>query len=176
MVEVGDMPQPGDEEDEDDSDEEDDVDGLEDEDQEEDEEDEEETGEPSTGTVDDEAEAAAKLEALRLHRALGNDGAPSDPESEPEAVAWSDDQDEDSDSSAESVAATDYTQYVRAPRGPKARVNVSKVGKKLGKVDELKEAVAAEMRHKTAPKRGIKVGNAKGHKWKSSAAYLTGGG
>lgn len=172
MIEVGDMPQVGDEEDEDeDSDEEEE----EEEDEEEDEEEEEE-GEEVDAKPPSAEEAAAKLEALRLHRALGNDGAPSDPESEEEAVAWSDDEDADSDSSAESVAATDYTQYVRAPKAPRARVNVSKVGKpKLGKVDELKEAVAAEMRSKNGPaKRGVKVGNAKGHKWKTSAAYLTG--
>lgn len=129
---------------------------------------------------DAEAAAAARLEKLRIHRALGNDGDPDDPEPEPEPL-WSEEEEEESDSDADSddstgVAQTDYTQYVRAPRQRPARMNVSK----LGRVDELKETVAKDLeRQRRSQTRGTgtkaKVGNQKGHKWKTNAKHVAKG-
>ncbi|TXT05959.1 hypothetical protein VHUM_03720 [Vanrija humicola] len=169
MLEIGDMPNPEVEDD-------DEEDSEDDDDDEEEEEDDEET----EATADPEAEAssaAAKLEALRIHRALGNDGNPEDELPEEAYTESEEESDSESDSGHSGVAQSDYTQYVRAPRAPRARPNVSK----LGAVDELREIVAKDIEQQQRGKsshharKGLrKVGNAKGHKWKSSASYLTG--
>lgn len=170
MLEIGDMPNPEvEDEDEEDS-----------EDEDEDEDDEEEDEEAEAAPADPEAEAssaAAKLEALRIHHALGNDGNPEDELPEETYTESEEESDSESDSGHSGVAQSDYTQYVRAPRAPRARPNVSK----LGAVDELREIVAKDIEQQQRGKSGHharkglrKVGNAKGHKWKSSASYLTG--
>ncbi|CAK9783322.1 RIO1-domain-containing protein [Cutaneotrichosporon oleaginosum] len=168
MIEVQDIPNEdlSDEEEDDDDDDSDDDEG-------------EEGKAPATEEAPE--EAAAKLEKLRLHRLLGNDGDPDDEPPAPVSL-YSEEEEEESDSgdSDDSVgpAPSDYTQYVRAPRAPRQRVNVSKVSK-LGKVDELRETVAGEMaraaRSQGPRTKGTsKVGRAKGHKWKSNASYQIG--
>jgi RIO kinase 2 len=127
--------------------------------------------------LSDQEDAATRLEQLRLHRALGNDGNPEDEPPAPVSLYSEEEEESDSGDSDDSVgpAPSDYTQYVRAPRAPRQRVNVSKVSK-LGKVDELRETVAGDLARAARSqgprtKGSNKVGRAKGHKWKSNAAY-----
>ncbi|KAL7423032.1 Serine/threonine-protein kinase rio2 [Cryptotrichosporon argae] len=164
-----------------------------DEDDEEDEEEEEETGaeqaegeagetqRPTDPDMSEEA-TAARLEALRLHRALGNtdDGSASDTsasESDVESDAKSD------VGSANSAVRTDYTQYVRPVRAVRPRP------RKLDDIDEVRSTVAAQVARQRAGgaraaggggggsgggakgKAKAKVGNMKGHKWKHNAAH-----
>lgn len=123
--------------------------------------------------------AAARLEQLRLHRALGNDGAPEDEPPAPVQLYSEEEESSDTDSDdSVGVAPSDYTQYVRAPRPQRQRINVAGVNK-LSKVDELRETVAGELvraARAQAPrtKGAAKVGKAKGHKWKANASYQAG--
>lgn len=188
MVDVGEMPNAeqiaagSDSEGEDSEDDEEEEEYEESEDEDEEDEDDEGQDEPSeTSPEDAEAAAAARLEKLRIHRALGNDGDPDDPAPEPEPLWSEEEEEEESDSDADSddstgVAQSDYTQYVRAPRQRPARMNVSK----LGRVDELKATVANDLeRQRRSQVRGsgtkAKVGNQKGHKWKTNAKHVAKG-
>lgn len=178
MVEVQDVPRS----DQSDQDEDSNDDDADDDEEEEDEDEAEGSSKPSAPLSPEEeaAAAAARLEALRLHRALGNDGDPDAPseddadetESEPESES---DSDADSDDST-GVAASDYTQYTRAPRERAQRVNVARVSK-LAAVDEgteLRSVVAADMGRRLrdaqkhhSRKNTAAVGRARGQKWKS---------
>lgn len=173
MTQVADMPaSDGDEDDEDEDEDSEDEDEQDDEEEEEEQEEEKEDNtaeaqpEPSTSAL------TTDLEALRLHKALGNDGAPGEelPVEEEEYY------ESDSSSSAASDTGTDYTQYIRPARAPRARPSVAAVSK-LGAVDELKAIVAGDLQRShraTAHRSRAVVGKGKGSKWKSSAAHLTG--
>lgn len=126
------------------------------------------------------AQMAARLEAIRLSKALGND-EPEDGIQQDEDASSDEESDSDEDSDAESdggqsiAAQTDYTTYQRAPKTRKPRV----AAKQLGQKDLVRAAVEGEMRAKGANGRSTggassKVGKAKGHKWKSSEKYLVG--
>ncbi|KAK1923118.1 putative Rio2p serine kinase [Papiliotrema laurentii] len=179
MEAVGDLPAS----DNDDSDEEEEEESDYDEGEEEEQGEEDAEGQSKAAEPVDEAtsqaQMAAKLEALRLNRALGNDD-PSDgiqQNSDVDSVSESSEEETDSEdeSDTESIAAqTDYTTYQRAPRPPKARMPA----KKLGQVDLVRQAVENEMKQKggsrsTGAGRN-KAGKAKGHKWKSSDKYVVG--
>lgn len=137
------------------------------------------------------ASMSARLEALRLHKALGNDD-PADEldmdrhmygdESESDESV-SDVDSDDSDAQLSDVAPTDYTAYTRAERKPAARVNPQKLDKgNKGEKETLMAKVRAELggagrgagagagRGKT--KEGM--GRQKGHKWKTSAKHIVG--
>jgi len=187
MAAVEDLPRSDNEDDDDEEDE----DEYDDEDDEEDTDDEEALhaanaqagpSEPSQplDEADFQAQMAARLEALRLSKALGNDepeeGIQQDEEaSSDEETESDDDSDADSDGAQSIAAQTDYTTYQRAPKPHKPRVAI----KQLGQKDLVRAAVEGEMRAKGANSRsaggaGSKVGKAKGHKWKTSAKYLVG--
>jgi len=149
----------------------------EDEDEESEDESSDEEGEEAPKKDEDTPEAAAKkLEQLRLHKALGNDGLPGQelPEEPEEEYEISDSE----SSSGVSDAGTDYTQYLRPARAPRVRPSVAAVSQ-LGGIDELRTIVSADLqreqrssaRHHT---KRVGAGKAKGSKWKSNAAYLTG--
>ncbi|TYJ53897.1 hypothetical protein B9479_005446 [Cryptococcus floricola] len=175
MIEVQDMPLSDEGEDEDDDS------GDEDEEEGEDEEGEKAVDE---GMKDeeplDEAAMAARLEALRLHRALGNDSSGeeatdsdhslTDPSSESDS--------EDSDDSV-GPARTDYTSYTPSARNTRRhheRISASKLGDKQAGKDAVAQQVERERKlvERRSQKSGAKVGNMKGHKWKSNAKYLVG--
>ncbi|BEI82738.1 hypothetical protein CcaverHIS002_0306060 [Cutaneotrichosporon cavernicola] len=167
MIEVQDVPN-------------EDLSGGEEESDDDSEEEEDEDEEEAPATEDTAEDAAAKLEKMRIHRALGNDGDPDDEPPAPVSLYSEEEEESDSGDSDGSVgpAPSDYTQYVRAPRAPRQRVNVSQVSK-LGQVDELRETVAGEMTRAARSqgprtKGSSKVGRAKGHKWKSNASYQIG--
>jgi hypothetical protein len=171
MTQVADLPASdrSDEEEEEDEEEEDEE---EDEEESEDEEDAEVAAAGPSAPVDPE-EAAAQLEHLRLHKALGNDGAPGE-----ELPPLSDEEEYLSDSSSSSGVSdtgTDYTQYVRAPRAPRVRPSVAAVSK-LGGIDELRSIVSADIARESRAgskhhSKRAAVGRAKG---KTNAAFLTG--
>jgi hypothetical protein len=131
--------------------------------------------EPTPAPADTDG-ATASLEQLRLHKALGNDGAPGEELPEEEDPYYL--SDSSSSSSAASDAGTDYTQYIRPARAPRARPSVAAVST-LGGIDELKTIVAGDIartqrggaHHHT---KRLAVGRAKGTKWKNNAAYVTG--
>lgn len=171
MEQVGDLPASEGEDDEDEDDEEEE----EDENDEVDANDDQPTDASPSAPLD-EAAISARIEALRLSKALGNDD-PADIEYD-EQEMYSDSSDEESDSDesdgGQSIAAqTDYTAYIRAPRPPKERLT----SKKLGQKDEVALRVEKEMKGRTSAGSGggaKKVGKGKGHKWKTSDKYLVG--
>lgn len=175
MIEVQDVPRSDMSDDEE-------LESEEESDEQDDEEAEADADDGADATLQEPEDAAARLEKLRIHRALGNDGAPEDEPPAPVPL-YSEEEESDSDSDADSddsvgPAPSDYTQYVRAPRAPRQRINVTSVSK-LGKVDELRETVAGEIARAArgqAPrtKGAAKVGKAKGHKWKANASYQIG--
>ncbi|KAK6906275.1 hypothetical protein I203_100260 [Kwoniella mangroviensis CBS 8507] len=187
MLEVQDLP-PSDDEDEDDE--------VEDEDEDEDDEEEEEgenTQEDKSAPFDEaafQAEMSARLEAIRLHKALGNDD-PDDLELEHGSEhSLSDLSESDSEDSDDSVgpAQTDYTSYMPSQRNTRRhhdRVQIKKLGDTAKKgSDVIKETVARQVskeRQMTERKHhsksgGAKPGKRKGSKWKNSDKYATGGG
>jgi RIO kinase 2 len=124
------------------------------------------------------SQMSARLEAIRLSKALGNDD-PDELEQESEEESEESESESESDGSdTQSIAAqTDYTTYQRAPRPHKQRLEQ----KKLGQRDIVKQAVEAEIRAKggvagraSGGSGASKVGKAKGHKWKASSKYLVG--
>lgn len=137
---------------------------------------------PPAETLDEEAfqaKMAARMESLRLNRALGNDdpdevdldhGVGSEEENTEDD--YSDESDSDSEAGSVGPAPTDYTSYVRPPKAPKERMSVKKMGKK----DVVKDKVEQEISSKSARggKKGGGVGKGKGHKWKSSARNVVG--
>jgi len=182
MAAVGDMPIDFDSDDE--REEEDESEEEEDEDENEDEDDQaassdEKAGEPET--LDEAAfqsRMAARLEAIRLNKALGNDD-PDELEQDSDETSEESESDTESEGSdTQSIAAqTDYTTYQRAPRPHKQRLEQ----KKLGQRDLVKQAVEAEIKAKggasgraSGGSGASKVGKAKGHKWKASSKYLVG--
>lgn len=179
MEAVGDLPAS----DNDDSDEEEEEESDYDEGEEEEQGEEDAEGQSKAAEPVDEAtsqaQMAAKLEALRLNRALGNDdpsdGIQQNSDVDSESESSEEETDSEDESDTESIAAqTDYTTYQRAPRPPKARMPA----KKLGQVDLVRQAVENEMKQKggsrsTGAGRN-KAGKAKGHKWKSSDKYVVG--
>nr|XP_019050813.1 Atypical/RIO/RIO2 protein kinase [Kwoniella bestiolae CBS 10118]OCF29743.1 Atypical/RIO/RIO2 protein kinase [Kwoniella bestiolae CBS 10118] len=185
MLEVQDLP-PSDGEEEDDDDEDDD----EDEDVEE-QEDDENNNEDTSAPFDEaafQAEMSARLEAIRLHKALGNDDPDdllSDQESEHSLSDISESNSEDSDDST-GPAQTDYTSYMPSQRNARRhhdRVQIKKIGDKKGGSDLIKDTVAKQVsrerqlsERKHHGKSGAKVGKRKGSKWKNSDKYATGGG
>lgn len=136
-------------------------------------------------TFDEEAfqkQMTDRLEAMRLNKALGNDD-PDDPDSR-QGVVSDDSDSDDSDTDSESgdsvgPAPTEFSSFDqnrrRKPAGP-ARV------KGTTRADELKLTVAQqvgkerEMKEKRFHSKNSvnKAGNAKGHKWKKSEAFLVG--
>ncbi|KAK8850692.1 hypothetical protein IAR55_004612 [Kwoniella newhampshirensis] len=127
---------------------------------------------------------AARMEALRLSRALGNDEPEDfDPtlqaqHSDHSLTEPSSDSDSDADSDdSVGVAPTDFTSYMPSQRNAR-RFHPRLTVKKLGEKDGVKEVVAKErgvMERRGKPRdTGAKLGNAKGHKWKSSAKYMVG--
>ena len=177
MAAVGDLP-PSDGEDDDDEEEE-----SEEEDEEEEEEEEEGEAAPEKtqpSEPETEEQIRARMEAIRLHRALGNDsddGLDQDSDAETDSSSGSDTDSESDDGSENgSIAAqTDYTAYTRAPRPPKQRVPA----KKLGQRDLVKQTIEGELKAQGGGKGKSgggrnKIGRAKGHKWKSNPDYLVG--
>ena len=162
-------------------------DEREEEDESEEDEDEDENDEAEENTTDKpealdeagfQAQMSARLEAVRLNKALGNDD-PDELEQDSDEESESDSEDEESEGSdTQSIAAqTDYTTYQRAPRVHKPRLEQ----KKLGQRDLVKQAVEAEIKAKGGVAGKLqggsgasKVGKAKGHKWKASSKYLVG--
>ncbi|WVQ86264.1 hypothetical protein IAT38_008432 [Cryptococcus sp. DSM 104549] len=179
MIEVQDLPA---------SDSEEEDSGEEDEDESEEEEEEEPAAGPSAPSADeplDEEAMAARLEAIRLHKALGNDtsshsGSDSDSDHSLTSVSDDDDSDADSDDSV-GPAQTDYTSYMPSDRNARRyhpRMAASKLGDKEGVKDVVakkveKERSAAERKYHTG-KSGGKLGRSKGHKWKSNSKNLVG--
>ncbi|WWD20863.1 hypothetical protein CI109_105340 [Kwoniella shandongensis] len=184
MIEVQDMPASDGEEEEQESDE--------DEDDDEEEEEEKAEAESSKTSAPEEPfseeafqkQMAARMEALRLSRALGND----DPEDlDPELQAQLSDHSltdpsSDSDSDADSddsvgPAPTDFTSYMPSQRNTR-RFHPRLTVKKLGEKDGVKDTVAKErevMERRAKPRDvGAKLGKAKGHKWKSSEKFMVG--
>lgn len=186
MAAVEDMPRS---DNEDDDDEEEDEDDYDDDDEDTDEEDAPSTTNADAGPSEPsqpmdeaafQAQMAARLEAIRLSKALGND-EPEDGIQQDEDASSDEETESDEDSDAESdggqsiAAQTDYTTYQRAPKQHKPRVAI----KQLGQKDLVRAAVEGEMRAKGSSGRSTggassKVGKAKGHKWKSSEKYLVG--
>lgn len=124
-----------------------------------------------------------RLEAMRLNRALGNDD-PDELEEQDDVPSESDSESEsDTDSeSGDSVgpAPTEFSSFDqnrrRKPTGPKPRTKL------MTRADELKLTVAQQVgkereskEKRFHSKKSInKAGNAKGHKWKNSDAYVVG--
>lgn len=104
---------------------------------------------------------AARIEALRLSKALGND----------EDAAEASESDYDSDSSSavsEGPPQSDFTTYSRPSRGRGG-------GSRAPRTD-LRTAVAkkVEQERRTPSTIKGKPGRAKGHKWKASPSHLVG--
>nr|XP_018259880.1 Atypical/RIO/RIO2 protein kinase [Kwoniella dejecticola CBS 10117]OBR82038.1 Atypical/RIO/RIO2 protein kinase [Kwoniella dejecticola CBS 10117] len=179
----------------------------EDEETEEDDEDDDEDQEAEEGVHDDPAEApkdepfdetafqeqmAARLEAVRIHKALGNDvdsdGEPVDPATEDLLSSSEEEEEEDSDAdSNDSVgpAQSDYTSYMPSQRNTPRhhdRISVNKIKDKKTGQNLLKETVARQVskqremtERKHHSKSGISsAGKRKGSKWKNSDKYATG--
>lgn len=180
MQAVGDLP-PSDDEDDDDDEDEDDEDEEEDDEEDQDKRKTESEAGPSKASepLDEaafQAQMAARLEALRLHKALGNDD-PDTLEQDPEVDSETESEESDSDSDTQSIAAqTDYTTYQRPPKAHKPRPTAKKMGRK----DVVAMTVEAEMKARASRAASgggsgsNKAGKAKGHKWKTSANYLVG--
>ncbi|WVQ70804.1 hypothetical protein IAR50_000326 [Cryptococcus sp. DSM 104548] len=175
MIEVQDLPLSDEEEDESD-DSEDEEDGEDHEDEQ------EEVAEEGVKDDEplDEAAMAARLEALRLHRALGND-SPDEEDTDSDHSLTDPSSESDSEDSDDSVgpARTDYTSYTPSARNTRRhheRISASKLGDKQAGKDAVALQVERERKlvERRAQKSGSKVGNMKGHKWKSNAKYLVG--
>lgn len=133
--------------------------------------------------LSDEAAVAAHLEALRLHRALGNDVSDEDagPYSEHSLTDFASDDDSDDSDDSTGVAQTDFTTYTPSMRNqPRhhTRLPVKEFEKKGGARSAIAKQVERE-RHQTerkanAGKTSVKLGKQKGHKWKSSDKYVVG--
>nr|XP_019007795.1 Atypical/RIO/RIO2 protein kinase [Kwoniella pini CBS 10737]OCF46576.1 Atypical/RIO/RIO2 protein kinase [Kwoniella pini CBS 10737] len=132
----------------------------------------------------------AKLEAIRLHKALGNDvdsdGEPVNRLSDHSLTDSEEESDSDGDSD-DSVgpAQSDYTSYMPSQRNTPRfheRISVNKIKDKKNGQNLLKETVArqvAKQRESTERKHHSKAslssaGKRKGSKWKNSDKYATG--
>ncbi|OWT36384.1 RIO kinase 2 [Cryptococcus neoformans] len=133
--------------------------------------------------LSDEAAVAARLEALRLHRALGNDVSDedADPDSEHSLTDFTSDDDSDDSDDSTGVAQTDFTTYTPSMRNqPRhhTRLPVKEFENRGGARSAIAKQVERE-RHQTerkvnAGKTSVKLGKQKGHKWKSSDKYVVG--
>jgi RIO kinase 2 len=119
-----------------------------------------------------------RLEAVRLNKALGNDN-PSDIPSHSESEEELDYSDSDDSVLSDAPPQSDFTTYVRTPAPRPLRINA----RKLGGGNELRETIARQVikeredkERKHHSRKGAKVGNAKGHKWKANANFLVGKG
>lgn len=131
----------------------------------------------------DEAAMAARLEALRLHRALGNDlnNEDADPDSEHSLTDPASDDDSDDSDDSTGVAQTDFTTYTPSMRNqPRhhARLAVKEFENRGGARSAIAKQVERERyqteRKANAGKTSVKLGKQKGHKWKSSDKYMVG--
>ncbi|KAE8539794.1 hypothetical protein D1P53_003731 [Cryptococcus gattii VGV] len=131
----------------------------------------------------DEAAMAARLEALRLHRALGNDlsNEDADPDSEHSLTDPASDDDSDDSDDSTGVAQTDFTTYTPSMRNqPRhhARLPVKEFENRGGARSAIAKQVERERyqteRKANAGKTSVKLGKQKGHKWKSSDKYMVG--
>ena len=116
---------------------------------------------------------AHRQEALRIHRALGNDELDlSLPNLTLEDISESE---PDSDSEASSVGppATDFTTYTQGRKFPgrPPRISAKQMGEKAGVKDVVTKERAKAGRREGA-KNGAGAGKVKGHKWKSNDKYL----
>lgn len=133
--------------------------------------------------LSDEAAVAARLEALRLHRALGNDVSDedADPDSEHSLTDFTSEDDSDDSDDSTGVAQTDFTTYTPSMRNqPRhhTRLPVKEFENRGGARSAIAKQVERE-RHQTerkvnAGKTSVKLGKQKGHKWKSSDKYVVG--
>jgi len=187
MGEVQDMPESDDEEDSDsDADEEDDDDEV---DEGSDEADQNGQGEEPFDEVVFQKQVSDRLEALRLHKALGNDDSSidnSDPNpqhpsfSYPESDLDSESESTDSEKSTK-PPPSDYTSYAPSTRNNRRQIP-RLATKQLNDIDELKATVEKQVekdRKRNERKfhhsqKGVEVGRGKGHKWKASDKYLVG--
>ncbi|WVN89778.1 uncharacterized protein L203_105008 [Cryptococcus depauperatus CBS 7841] len=156
------------------------------EEEEEDDNDDEEHGSLSQGTKQlqqedqsDETSIAASLEAIRLHRALGNDSNEEDVGSEHSVTDALSDCDSESSEGSTGYTPTDFTSHAPSTRNQR-RYQDRLPSQKLADKDKVKDVVAKQVererqdagRKHHAGKSGVHLGKQKGHKWKSSSKYL----